>query len=105
MTNNEIITNIANVHLVERLVNRVQGGVFTEDSSDLCQYIYMTLFQMNNERLDSLYSTNKLRYFIVGIITRQVFSRNSQFYKYHNSWNQRKSQLDESYERIPDGED
>lgn len=105
MTNNEIITNIANVHLVERLVNRVQGGVFTEDSSDLCQYIYMTLFQMNNERLDSLYSTNKLRYFIAGIITRQVFSRNSQFYKYHNSWNQRKSQLDESYERIPGDED
>lgn len=105
MTNNEIITNIANVHLVERLVNRVQGGVFTEDSSDLCQYIYMTLFQMNNERLDSLYSTNKLRYFIVGIITRQVFSRNSQFYKYHNSWNQRKSQLDASYERIPGDED
>lgn len=105
MTNNEIITNIANVHLVERLVNRVQGGVFTEDSSDLCQYIYMTLFQMNNERLDSLYSTNKLRYFIVGIITRQVFSRNSQFYKYHNSWNQRKSQLDASYERISDDED
>lgn len=105
MTNNEIITNIANVHLVERLVNRVQGGVFTEDSSDLCQYIYMTLFQMNNERLESLYSTNKLRYFIVGIITRQVFSRNSQFYKYHNSWNQRKSQLDASYERIPGDED
>lgn len=105
MTNNEIITDIANVHLVERLVNRVQGGVFTEDSSDLCQYIYMTLFQMNNERLESLYSTNKLRYFIVGIITRQVFSRNSQFYKYHNSWNQRKSQLDASYERIPGDED
>lgn len=105
MTNNEIITNIANVHLVERLVNRVQGGVFTEDSSDLCQYIYMALFQMDNERLDSLYSANKLRYFIVGIITRQVFSRNSQFYKYHSGWNQRKSPLDESYERIPGDED
>ena len=60
---------------------------------------------MNNERLSLMYEQGKIRYYISGMVTRQIFSRNSNFYKEYGRYEQSKSPLDASYERIPGDED
>lgn len=105
MTNNEIVDSIARACLVERIINRIVGGKFVENYQDLSQYIYIKLLEMNNERLSLMYEQGKIRYYISGMVTRQIFSRNSNFYKEYGRYEQSKSPLDASYEGIPGDED
>lgn len=105
MTNNEIVDSIARACLVERIINRIVGGKFVENYQDLSQYIYIKLLEMDNERLSLMYEQGKIRYYISGMVTRQIFSRNSNFYKEYGRYEQSKSPLDASYEGIPGDED
>ena len=104
MTNNEIVDSIARACLVERIINRIVGGKFVENYQDLSQYIYIKLLEMDNERLSIMYEQGKIRYYISGMVTRQIFSRNSNFYKEYGRYEQSKSPLDASYEGIPGDE-
>ena len=104
MTNNEIVDSIARACLVERIINRIVGGKFVENYQDLSQYIYIKLLEMDNERLSLMYEQGKIRYYISGMVTRQIFSRNSNFYKEYGRYEQSKSPLDASYEGIPGDE-
>lgn len=104
MTNNEIVDSLARTCLVERIINRIVGGKFIENYQDLSQYIYIKLLEMNNERLSLMYEQGKIRYYISGMVTRQIFSRNSNFYKEYGRYEQSKSPLDASYEGIPGDE-
>lgn len=105
MTNNDIVDSIARACLVERIINRIVGGKFIENYQDLSQYIYIKLLEMDNERLSLMYEQGKIRYYISGMVTRQIFSRNSNFYKEYGRYEQSKSPLDASYEGIPGDED
>lgn len=105
MTNNEIVDSLARACLVERIINRIVGGKFVENYQDLSQYIYIKLLEMDNERLSLMYEQGKIRYYISGMVTRQIFSRNSNFYKEYGRYEQSKSPLDASYEGIPGDED
>lgn len=105
MTNNDIVDSIARACLVERIINRIVGGKFVENYQDLSQYIYIKLLEMDNERLSLMYEQGKIRYYISGMVTRQIFSRNSNFYKEYGRYEQSKSPLDASYEGIPGDED
>ena len=49
-----------------------------------------------------MYEQGKIRYYISGMITRQIFSRNSNYYKEYGRFNQMKSELTEAYEGIPE---
>ena len=104
MTNNDIVDSLARECLVERIINRIVGGKFVENYQDLSQYIYIKLLEMNNERLSLMYEQGKIRYYISGMVTRQIFSRNSNFYKEYGRYEQSKSPLDASYEGIPGDE-
>ena len=104
MTNNEIVDSIARACLVERIINRIVGGKFVENYQDLSQYIYIKLLEMDNERLSIMYEQGKIRYYISGMVTRQIFSRNSNYYKEYGRYEQSKSPLDASYEGIPGDE-
>lgn len=104
MTNNDIVDSLARACLVERIINRIVGGKFVENYQDLSQYIYIKLLEMDNERLSLMYEQGKIRYYISGMVTRQIFSRNSNFYKEYGRYEQSKSPLDASYEGIPGDE-
>lgn len=105
MTNSEIVDSLARTCLVERIINRITGGRFIETYQDLSQYIYIKLLELDNSRLSMMYEQGKIRYYISGMVTRQIFSRNSNYYKEYGRYEQSKSPLDESYERIPGDED
>ena len=102
MTNNEIVDSLARECIVERIINRISGGNFIDTYQDLAQYIYIKLLELDNNKLSIMYEQGKIRYYISGMITRQIFSRNSNYYKEYGRFNQMKSELTEAYEGIPE---
>ena len=55
---------------------------------DLEQEIYMILLEYDKDRIVELYEKKQLKFFIVGIITRQYNSKTSPFYKKYKKYYQ-----------------
>lgn len=60
--------------------------VKSNDIDDLEQEIYMILLEYNRDRIIELYEKKQLRYFIVGIVSRQYNSSTSPFYKKYKKY-------------------
>jgi hypothetical protein len=55
---------------------------------DLEQEVYMILLEYDKDKIVELYERKQLKYFIVGIITRQYNSKTSPFYKKYKKYYQ-----------------
>lgn len=58
------------------------------DIDDFVQEIYMILLEYNKDKIIELYNKKQLRYFIVGIVSRQYNSNTSPFYKKYKKYYQ-----------------
>lgn len=58
------------------------------DIDDFVQEIYMILLEYNKDKIIELYNKKQLRYFIVGIVSRQYNSCTSPFYKKYKKYYQ-----------------
>lgn len=76
---NKIIKEIYEENIVKDIIANMR--VKSNDIDDLEQEIYMILLEYNKDRIIEMYKKNQLRYFIVGIISRQYNSKTSPFYK------------------------
>ena len=76
---NTIIKEIYEENIVKDIIANMR--VKSNDIDDLEQEIYMILLEYNQDRIIEMYKKNQLRYFIVGIISRQYNSKTSPFYK------------------------
>lgn len=76
---NTIIKEIYEENIVKDIITNMR--VKSNDVDDLEQEIYMILLEYNKDRIIELYEKNQLKYFIVGIISRQYNSKTSPFYK------------------------
>lgn len=76
---NKIIKEIYEENIVKDIIANMR--VKSNDIDDLEQEIYMILLEYNQDRIIEMYEKNQLRYFIVGIISRQYNSKTSPFYK------------------------
>lgn len=76
---NTIIKEIYEENIVKDIIANMR--VKSNDIDDLEQEIYMILLEYNQDRIIEMYEKNQLRYFIVGIISRQYNSKTSPFYK------------------------
>lgn len=76
---NTIIKEIYEENIVKDIITNMR--VKSNDVDDLEQEIYMILLEYNQDRIIELYEKNQLKYFIVGIISRQYNSKTSPFYK------------------------
>ena len=82
MTNAQIINEIANVGLVEEIIQGVSYSKFenTENIKDLAQDIYLQLLQMRTDKLNDLYTKNQLRYWIARIVVNSIHSKTSPYF-------------------------
>lgn len=62
--------------------------VSTNDIDDFVQEIYMILLEYDRDKIVELYKKNQLRYFIVGIVSRQYNSCTSPYYKKYKKYYQ-----------------
>lgn len=61
-------------------------NVFEGDIDDLEQEIYTILLEYDADKIIEMYNKKQLKFFIVGIVTRQYFSKTSPFYKKYKKY-------------------
>ena len=82
MTKNEIIEIIAKERMVEQICSNIAKSADCDDTlKDLSQEIYLDLLSKDEEKIVNLYETNQLRFFIVRMVTNNLFSKNSPYYQ------------------------
>lgn len=79
MTNNEIIEKICKQKLVPHLISNITKTQ-NESLKDLEQDIYLSLLEMDNEKLNGIYERNQLTFWIVRMLQNQIHSVNSPYY-------------------------
>ena len=82
MTKNEIIGRLAKERLVEQIVSNIAKSSDCDDTlKDLSQEIYLDLLSKDEEKIINLYETNQIRFFVVRMVTNNLFSKNSPYYQ------------------------
>ena len=80
MTKNEVVEIIAKERMIEQIVSNIAKS--SDDLlNDLVQEIYLDLLTKSEEKIVNLYETNQLRFFIVRMVTNNLFSKNSPYYQ------------------------
>ena len=82
MTKNEVVSIIAKEKVVEQICSNIAKSADCDDTlKDLSQEIYLDLLSKDEEKIINLYETNQIRFFVVRMVTNNLFSKNSPFYQ------------------------
>ena len=82
MTKNEVVNIIAKEKMVEQICSNIAKSADCDDTlKDLSQEIYLDLLSKDEEKIVNLYETNQIRFFVVRMVTNNLFSKNSPFYQ------------------------
>ena len=82
MTKNEVISVIAKERMVEQICSNIAKSADCDDTlKDLSQEIYLDLLSKDEEKIVNLYETNQIRFFVVRMVTNNLFSKNSPYYQ------------------------
>lgn len=82
MTKNEVVEIIAKERMVEQICSNIAKSADCDDTlKDLSQEIYLDLLSKDEEKIINLYETNQIRFFVVRMVTNNLFSKNSPFYQ------------------------
>ena len=82
MTKNEVVNIIAKERMVEEIVSNIAKSSDCDDTlKDLSQEIYLDLLSKDEEKIVNLYETNQIRFFVVRMVTNNLFSKNSPYYQ------------------------
>ena len=81
MTSNQIINELAKNKVIEKLVANISPDDNPPDNRDLSQLIYLTLLEKPNSLIEDLYSKGELIFYVIRIITRNVYSTTSPYYR------------------------
>lgn len=77
--NNRGIDIIANSRMVEKMIDDMDISEQWRD--DLAQEVYLILCEYDEEKINDMVKNNQIRFFISRIITNQMFSSTSTFYR------------------------
>lgn len=80
MTKREIIGLMAESRMVERAIEYMTHQPMDYDLQDLSQMIYEALLEQPEDRIQELWASDEMLFFVKGIIKRQVFSTTSPYY-------------------------
>jgi hypothetical protein len=81
---NGIITDLYEKRTVRDIIRNMQ--VAEQDADDLEQEIYTILLEYDSDKIIEMYSKKQLKFFLVGVIQRQYFSKTSPFYKKYTKY-------------------
>lgn len=82
MTKNEVVEKLAKERTVEQICSNIAKSSDCDDTlKDLSQEIYLDLLSKDEEKIVNLYETNQIRFFVVRMVTNNLFSKNSPYYQ------------------------
>ena len=94
-----IIDEISKDKLVEEIVYNI-GSKDDEDLKDLIQDIYINLLEKEDSLIETLYSTNQLKFYIVKMVVNNIHSKNSPYYTKYKKDKINKIKIEELYDKI-----
>lgn len=80
MSRTEIVEALAKSKTVEEILGKVAKAPIEGEMHDLCQEVYLTLLQADEQKLCEMYQRRELNYYIARIVTNQYSSKTSPFY-------------------------
>ena len=95
----KIIDEISKDKVVEEIVYNI-GSKGDEDLKDLIQDIYINLLEKEDNLIETLYSTNQLKYFIIRMVVNNIHSKNSPYYTKYKKDKINKVKIEELYDKI-----
>ena len=100
MTSNQIINELAKNKVIEKLVANISPddnspGALSSDNKDLSQLIYLTLLEKPNSLIEDLYSKGELIFYVIRIITRNVYSTTSPYYRTIKKFKNKTTDIDD----------
>ena len=95
----KIIDEISKDKLVEEIVYNI-GDRGDEDLKDLIQDIYINLLEKEDNLIETLYSENQLKYFIIRMVVNNIHSKNSPYYTKYKKDKINKIKIEELYDKI-----
>lgn len=81
---NSIITELYEKNTIKDIIKNL--SVVENDADDLEQEIYTILLEYDSDKIIEMYTKKQLKYFIVGVIQRQYYSKTSPFYKKYKKY-------------------
>ena len=95
MTSNQIINELAKNKVIEKLVANISPDDNSPDNKDLSQLIYLTLLEKPNSLIEDLYSKGELIFYVIRIITRNVYSTTSPYYRTIKKFKNKTTDIDD----------
>jgi hypothetical protein len=92
---NKIIEMLAKNHIVEDIVKNVAKDSYDEDLPDLCQDIYMTLMEKDEDWLLGIYERGQINYFITRMAMNNINSVTSRYYYLYKKNKLKQTSIDE----------
>ena len=95
----KIIDEISKQKIVEEVVYNI-GSKGDEDLKDLIQDIYINLLEKEDNLIETLYSTNQLKFYIIRMVVNNIHSKNSPYYTKYKKDKINKVKIEELYNKI-----
>ena len=95
MTSNQIINELAKNKVIEKLVANISPDDNPPDNQDLSQLVYLTLLEKPNALIEDLYSKGELIFYVIRIITRNVYSTTSPYYRTIKKFKNKTTDIDD----------
>lgn len=102
MTKNEIIAELARNKTIETLMANITKGHVEETHRDIIQDMYVDLLSKPEELIQNLYEKKQMNFFLVRMLTNNLYSVNSRAYYNYGKYEHLKS--DNNILDIPDDE-
>lgn len=92
---NKLIERLASEKVVEEIVKNVAKDSKDENLQDLCQDLYMTLMEKDEDWLTGIYERGQINYFITRLAMNNINSKTSRYYYKYIKDNDKKVRLDD----------
>ena len=99
MNKTQIISQIANEKLVERVINKIDSTIMA-NCPDLANDIYLSLMEKDNDTIVNLFESDQLAFFIIRMVKNNIFSSNSPYYRIYKKHEINNVALDEHFNSI-----
>ena len=90
-----IINELAKNKVIEKLVANISPEDNPPDNQDLSQLIYLTLLEKPNSLIEDLYSKGELIFYVIIIITKNVYSTTSPYYRTIKKFKNKTTDIDD----------
>ena len=99
MNKTQIISQLANEKLVERVINKIDSTIM-HNCPDLANDIYLSLMEKDSDTIVSLFESGQLAFFIIRMVKNNIFSANSPYDRIYKKHENSKVTLDEHFSTI-----